>query len=70
VLDRALAFFSSERFGAAPGSPEWAAMEAEMHEQEQQAIRLFGKDCVRTLFAQLGPADPEGMHRMFGAPKP
>jgi hypothetical protein len=70
VLDRAIAFFSSERFGAPPGSPEWAAMEAEMREQEQQAIRVFGEDEVRTLFAQLGPADAEGMHRMFGAPKP
>jgi hypothetical protein len=70
VLDRAIAFFSSERFGAEPGSPAWAAMEAEMHEQEQQALRVFSKDEVRTLFAQLGPADPEGTHRMFGAPKP
>jgi hypothetical protein len=70
VLDRAIAFFSSERFGAEPGSPEWPAVAAEMHEHEQQAIRTFGKDEARKLMAQLGPADPEGRQRMFGEPKP
>jgi hypothetical protein len=69
ALERAVSLLSSERVGADHDSPEWAAVETEIHELELQAIRAFGRYEAGMLIAQLGPADSEGIPEVFEEPK-